>query len=82
MNILTQFLIEAVALSVAGGLAGIAMGVAAGDAVALALHASIVFPWGWAAAGLAVCTAIGIGFGLYPALRAAALDPIEALRYE
>jgi putative ABC transport system permease protein len=41
-----------------------------------------VFPWDWASIGLLVCTAIGVGFGLYPAFKAASLDPIEALRYE
>ncbi len=46
------------------------------------MHVDIVFPWGWAATGLIVCTAIGVGFGLYPAAKAASLDPIEALRYE
>ena len=81
-DILTQFLLESVALSLAGAVAGIVLGVLAGDALAAVLRAAVVFPWGWAAAGLGVCTAIGVGFGLYPALRAAALDPIEALRYE
>ncbi len=80
--ILLQFLFESLALSLAGGLVGIALGVAAGDGLALMLHADVIFPWGWAAAGLAVCSAIGIGFGLYPAIQAAALDPIDALRYE
>ena len=82
VNILAQFLLEAVVLSLAGGLAGILLGVGAGDAIALKMNVPVVFPWGWAAAGLVVCTAIGVGFGFYPALRAATLDPIEALRYE
>jgi putative ABC transport system permease protein len=81
-GILAQFLMESVTLSLFGGLAGILLGVAAGDGLALLMHVDIVFPWGWAATGLIVCTAIGVGFGLYPAAKAAALDPIEALRYE
>ena len=81
-SILVQFLIEAVALSLLGGLAGVVVGIVLGDLGAMALHASVVFRWGWAIAGLSVCASIGIGFGLYPAWKAARLDPIEALRYE
>lgn len=81
-NILMQFLIEAVVLSLVGGIAGVILGVVGGNLGAQLLNASIVFPWGWAAAGLLVCSAIGIGFGFYPAWKAASLDPIEALRYE
>jgi putative ABC transport system permease protein len=80
--ILTQFLIEAVVLSVTGGLFGILLGTIAGDGLAMWLTVSIVFPWGWAIVGVLVCTFIGVAFGLYPAWKAATLDPIEALRFE
>ncbi len=80
--ILTQFLVESVVLSVTGGLAGILLGTIAGNALAAMLKAAIIFPWGWAAAGMIVCSAIGVVFGMYPAWKAASLDPIEALRYE
>jgi len=81
-DILRQFLTEAVFISEAGGILGIILGVIGGDLLAVWLKVDIIFPFGWAIAGLLVCSGIGIGFGLYPAYRAAALDPIEALRYE
>ncbi len=81
-DILRQFLTEAVFISEAGGILGIMLGVIGGDLLAVWLKVDIIFPLGWAIAGLLVCSGIGIGFGLYPAYRAAALDPIEALRYE
>src|SRR6266513_601153 len=81
-DILRQFLAEAVFISEAGGILGIILGVAGGDLLALWLKVGVIFPYGWAIAGLIVCSAIGIGFGFYPAYRAAALDPFEALRYE
>ena len=82
VSILIQFLIEAVVLSLTGGLAGILFGVLAGNGLAMWMKASIVFPWDWAAIGLIVCTVIGVGAGLYPAIKASRLDPIESLRYE
>ncbi len=81
-DILRQFLTEAVFISQAGGILGILLGVLGGDLLALWLQADLIFPYGWALAGLVVCSAIGIGFGFYPAWRAASLDPIEALRFE
>ena len=73
---------EAVAISLAGGVMGIIFGIGIGNVVALLLEASLVFPWDWAAIGLIVCSGIGVGFGFYPAWKASALDPIEALRFE
>ena len=81
-DILRQFLTEAVFISEVGGICGILLGVLGGDMLALWLKVDLIFPVGWAIAGLLVCSAIGIGFGLYAAYRAASLDPIEALRYE
>jgi len=82
LTILTQFLTEAVALSLFGGVAGILLGIGGGNLAGQLLSAAVVFPVGWATAGLVVCSGIGIGFGLYPAWKAASMDPIEALRYE
>jgi putative ABC transport system permease protein len=81
-NILMQFLAEAVALSLIGGVAGVLVGVGGGNAIAYLMNTAINFPWLWTGIGLAVCGGIGVIFGLYPAWKAASLDPIEALRYE
>ena len=81
-SILTQFLIEAVTISLVGGLFGIVLGVGVGNLVAMLMKAEAVFPLNWAVLGLVVCSGIGVGFGFYPAWKAASLDPIEALRYE
>lgn len=81
-NILTQFIVEAVSLSWFGGIIGILLGVIGGNIVAVMLGVSIVLPVEWILVGLFVTSFVGIVFGVYPAYKAANLDPIEALRYE
>jgi putative ABC transport system permease protein len=80
--IVLQFLAEAIVVSVVGGIAGIAMGLAVGNGLAYAMGADTVFPIQWMLLALAVSIAVGIISGWYPAKKAAGLDPIEALRYE
>lgn len=81
-TILSQFVVEAMVLCQLGGLVGIGLGILGGNMVALAFHFPPVFPLDWALIGFALCTTIGVGFGVYPAWKAASLDPIVALRFE
>jgi len=81
-DILVQFLMEAVFLSEFGGVFGIILGIVGGNVVALIFNIPAVIPFDWALIGLLVCSIIGIGFGSYPAWKAAQLDPIESLRFE
>ena len=81
-DILSQFLMEAIFLSQFGGVVGVILGIAGGNVVAIVLDVPAVVPMDWAFYGMAVCSLIGIGFGIYPAWRAANLDPIESLRFE
>ncbi len=81
-DILSQFMIEAVILCEIGGIIGIVAGVAGGNVVGLLLKVPAVIPWDWVAIGIVSCSMVGLTFGVYPAWKAANLDPIEALRFE
>lgn len=82
IDILLQFLIESILLSVFGGLIGIVLGFAASSIVEALTSWPISVMWGSVILAFAVCTVIGVFFGWYPARRASELDPIEALRFE
>jgi len=82
INILFQFLIEAITLCIFGGLIGIILGIVAGNIAGSFLSAATAIPYDWVAIGLTLCIVVGVIFGTYPAYKAANLDPIEALRYE
>jgi putative ABC transport system permease protein len=81
-NILWQFLVESITLSICGGVLGIAAGFAAAALVAYFSPLPYAIKAWSVAAGLAVTFAVGVFFGIYPAMQASRLDPIEALRYE
>jgi len=81
-DILTQFMIEAILLCEIGGIVGVVLGIITGNIVGLLLDVPAVIPWDWAVIGIVVCSIVGLVFGVYPAWKAANLDPIEALRYE
>ena len=82
MDILAQFLIESILISVTGGLIGVLFGVGAALIVNVVAHFPIyIQPWS-VLLSFVVCTVTGVFFGWYPAKKAAQLDPIEAMRYE
>ncbi len=81
-NILFQFLMEAVVITILGGILGIILGILVGFGVAHAIKGEFIIPFNWMALGIFVCIVVGTLSGLYPALKASRLDPIESLRYE
>lgn len=82
LNILYQFLFEAIMLCFFGGIIGILLGVGIGNVVGGLINAQSAIPYDWVIIGLSLCVFVGIAFGTYPAYKASNLDPIEALRYE
>lgn len=79
-DIARQFLAEALGIGVVGSAAGIVLGLLLGNLVALSLDGRFSVPWGWLVAGTLLAAVVSLASGLLPARRAAALDPIEALR--
>ncbi len=77
-----QFLTEAVVICQIGGVFGIAIGVLLGNLVSIVIKAGFVMPWLWVIGGFIFTFGVGLAAGLYPAIKASELDPVEALRYE
>ena len=81
-NIRTQFILEAIMVCEVGGLIGVLLGLAGGNAAAYFLKVPPAIPFDWVVLGLVICSIVGVIFGSYPAFKAANIDPIDALRYE
>jgi len=77
-----QFLVEAIVIGQLGGLLGIVFGILIGNIMSIILGSSFVVPWLWIFSGILLCVLVGLVSGILPAIKAARLDPIEALRYE
>ncbi|MCK9480907.1 MAG: ABC transporter permease [Bacteroidia bacterium] len=81
-TILSQFLTEAIVICIIGGLAGIVLGIAIGNIVGMMMSTGFIVPWLWILIALTICIVVGLLAGIYPARKAAKLNPIDALRYE
>lgn len=77
-----QFLFESVIIGQLGGLLGIVAGILIGNLVSLGMGSSFTVPWLWVIGGVLACFVVGVASGYFPAVKASAIDPIEALRYE
>jgi putative ABC transport system permease protein len=81
-DIRNQFLWESILISLLGAVVGIVVGIILGNLIAMVLKSGLVLLWGWIIGGIIVCSLVGLAAGLYPAIKASKLNPIDALRYE
>jgi putative ABC transport system permease protein len=81
-NIRQQFLFESTIISLLGAFFGILLGVMVGNIFAMFLGTGFVVPWAWVILGIMICSGVGLLAGLWPAIKASRLNPINALRYE
>ncbi len=81
-TIRNQFLVESVVVGQLGGLAGIVIGILAGNSISFFVGGGFLIPWTWIIVGVVLCLLVGIASGYYPAQKASRLDPIESLRHE
>lgn len=81
-NVRQQFLFESMIISLLGALFGIVLGVLVGNLFSIVLKTGFVVPWMWVIVGIVICSVVGLAAGIYPAMKAARLNPIVALRYE
>lgn len=77
-----QFLVEAIVICQIGGILGIILGILIGNLVSMLVGGGFIIPWIWIISGVVICIVVGLISGLYPAIKASKLDPIEALRFE
>jgi len=77
-----QFLVEAIVIGQLGGALGIILGILIGNVISLAIGSAFIIPWIWIITGVLISFAVALISGIYPATKAANLDPIESLRYE
>ncbi|WP_306640041.1 ABC transporter permease [Sanyastnella coralliicola] len=81
-TIMLQFLVEAIVIGQIGGIMGILLGIGVGNIVASFMNTPFVIPWYWIMVGVTMCLITSVASGIFPAFKAAKLDPIESLRYE
>lgn len=81
-NIRQQFLFESIIISLLGAFFGIILGILVGNLFSLILKTGFVIPWFWVIMGVVICTIVGLVAGIYPAMKAARLNPIDALRFD